>query len=86
MKQKRRRIRLQMLTCFIFLVLFLKKITISLKRQLFRKTFVVEEELNRIDKDDIGNLEDLPRFVFIDEECRNLKIVTDGGEFTRNKY
>ena len=57
-----------------------------MKRQPFRKTFVVEEELNRIDKDDIGNLEDLPRFVFIDEECRNLKIVTDGGELTRNKY
>ena len=37
-----------------------------------------------IDTDDIGNLEDTPRFVFIDEECENLKIVNDGGELTRN--
>ena len=27
---------------------------------------------------------DLPRRVFIDEECENLKLVVDGGELTRN--
>ena len=31
----------------------------------------------------IGNLEDSPRFVFIDEECENLIVVNDGGEPTR---
>ena len=29
--------------------------------------------------DDIGNLEDSPRLVFIDEECGNLKVASDGG-------
>ena len=36
-----------------------------------------------IDIDDIGNLEDLLRLVFIDEECgmwESFKIVVDGGE------
>ena len=45
---------------------------------------IVEEELNLVDIDDIGNLENLPRFVFIDEECGNLKVVNDGGELTKN--
>ena len=48
------------------------------------KVVIVEEELYRVDIDDIGNLEDLPRFVFIDEECWNLKVVINGGELTRN--
>ena len=34
--------------------------------------------------DDIGNLEDLLRIVFIHEECWNLKVFVDGGELTRN--
>ena len=34
--------------------------------------------------DNIGNLEDSPRLVFIDEECENLIVVNDGGEITRN--
>ena len=34
--------------------------------------------------DDTGNLENLLRVVFIDEECGNLKVVNDGGELTRN--
>ena len=45
---------------------------------------MVEEELNCVDIDEIGDLENLPRFVFIDEECGNLKVVNDGGELTRN--
>ena len=32
----------------------------------------------------ILSLEDLLRVVFIDEERRNLKVVTAGGELTRN--
>ena len=35
----------------------------------------VEEELNGIDIDDIGNLEDLPSVVTINEKCENLKVV-----------
>ena len=53
-------------------------------RQPFRKTFIAEEELNDTDIDDIWNLEDLSWFVFIDEECGNLKVVNDDREFTRN--
>ena len=45
---------------------------------------IAEEELNCVDMDDIGNLEDLPRFVLIDEQCGNLKVVNNGGELTRN--
>ena len=33
---------------------------------------------------DIGNLEDSPRLVFIDEECGNLTFVNDVAELTRN--
>ena len=42
-----------------------------------QKNVIVEEELDDIDIEDIGNLEELPisRHVFIDEECRNLKAV-----------
>ena len=32
----------------------------------------VEEELDYIDIDDIGNLEDSPTLVFINEECGNV--------------
>ena len=74
---KSRRLRSQNLTCFAFLVL------ISLKNQLF-KNVIVEEELDCIDIDDIGNLEDSPRLVFINEECGNLIVVNDDGELTRN--
>ena len=35
---------------------------------------LVKEELDGIDIDDIGNLEDLLRIVFIYEECGNLKV------------
>ena len=73
------------MTCFVFLVLFSKKITVLFKKATLQKNFViVEEELDGIDTDDIGNLEDSPRFVFIDEECENLIVVNDGGELTQN--
>ena len=45
---------------------------------------VVKEELDGIDIDDIGNLEDLLRIVFIHKECGNLKVFVDGGEVTGN--
>ena len=45
---------------------------------------IVEEELNRFDIDGIENLENLPRFVFINKECGNLKVVNDDEELTRN--
>ena len=76
---KSRRLRSQILTCFIFLVLLYFQNTFSLE-----KNVIVEEELDCIDIDDIGNLEDSPRLVFIDEECGNLIVVNDGGELTRN--
>ena len=52
--------------------------------QLFRKNVIVDEELDCTDIDDIENLEDSPRHVFINKECGNLIVVNDDGEFTRN--
>ena len=40
---------------------------------------IAKEKLDGIDIDDIGNLEDLLRIVFI-RECGNLKVFIDGGE------
>ena len=48
------------------------------------KGVMVEEELAGIDIDGIGNLVDLPKLMFIDEECGNLKVVVDGEGLTRN--
>ena len=49
------------------------------------KIVIVKEELDGIDIDDIGNLEDLLRIVFIHEEWGNLKVFVDGGELTGNR-
>ena len=58
---------------------------VSLKRSKSSgKNVIVGEELDCIDIDDIGNLEDSPRLVFINEECGNLIVVNDGGELTEN--
>ena len=55
------------------------------KDNLSVKAVMVEEELDDIDMDGIGNLADLPRLMLIDEQCGNLKIlVVYGGELTRN--
>ena len=43
------------------------------------KVYTVEEEQDGIDVDGIGNLMDLPKLMFIDEECGNLKVVVNGG-------
>ena len=45
---------------------------------------IIKEELNGIDIDDIGNLEDLLRIVSIQEQCGNLKVFVDDGKLTRN--
>ena len=45
---------------------------------------VVEKEVDVIDINGIGILQDLPRLVFIDEECGNLKVFVDGEELAIN--
>ena len=45
----------------------------------WNKVNAVEEEPYGINIDGIGNLMDLPKLMFIDEECGNLKIAVDGG-------
>ena len=45
---------------------------------------IADEELNRFDIDGIVNLEGSPRFAFINEECGNLKVVSDDGELARD--
>ena len=53
--------------------------TYEIKSRRLRSQKVVGTE-----KVDIWSLEDLLRVVFIDEGCRNLKVVIAGGELTRN--
>ena len=73
------------MTCFIFLVFFFQKTGAFIEEDNpSEKNVIVEEELDGIDIDEIRNLEDSPRLVFIDEECENLVVVNDGGELTRN--
>ena len=70
---------------FYFSIIIFKNITVSLKKAtLQKKNVIVEKELDWIDIDDIGNLVDSPRLVFIDEEYRDLIVVNDGGELTEN--
>ena len=54
------------------------------KTTIQKKFVVVKAELDGIDIEETGNLKDLPRLAFIDEDCGNLKVVADGGELTRN--
>ena len=60
-----------------------KNITFSIKNSS-EKNVIAVEELDCIDIDDIGNLEDPPRLVLINEECGNLIVVNDVGELTKN--
>ena len=73
----------QILTCFIFLVLFSKYYGF-VKKTTLQKNVIFEKELDCINRDDIGNLEDSPRLLLIDEECGNLIVVSDGEERTGN--
>ena len=83
-KTKSIRLRLKRLIYFIFLLLFSKKHGFIEEDKPSENVVIVEEELNRFDIDGIENLENLPRFVFINKECGNLKVVNDDEELTRN--
>ena len=61
-----------------FLFYFQKTRAFIEEGNLSEKVAIVEEGLDDID--DIENLEDSPRLVFIDEECQNLIVVNDRGE------
>ena len=69
------------LSCFSS-VFSKKKSQFCPRKQPFKKALIVQEELDGIDIDDIANLEDSPRFVFINEEYENL--IVDGGELNRS--
>ena len=69
----------------IFLILFQRNhVFIEEKGYSSEKIVIVEEELDGIDVNNIGNLEDLLMLVFINKECGYLKAVADGEEVTRN--
>ena len=61
---------MQILTCFIFQN---KNHGFIKEDNPLKKVVIAEENLDDIDIDDVGNLEDSPRLTFIDEECGNLK-------------
>ena len=70
---KSKRLRSQILTYLIFTVLFSKISRFHGKKQpCWKDIVIVEEELDYIDIDDIGKLENLSILEFIDEECGNL--------------
>ena len=75
---------MQILTCFFSSFFFLRKQWSHWSKQPTEKIVITEEELDDIDINDIGILEDSPRLLFIDEECGNLKVVNDGGELPIN--
>ena len=86
---KSRRLRSEILTCFLFFFTFIfkkkkKNDGFIEKSNLSEKNVIAVEELDGNDMDDIGNLEDSPRLKFIDEECGNLVVINDGGERTTN--
>ena len=63
----------------MFKFYFWKKSRFHWRKNPSKKVVTVEEELDGINIDDIGNLMDFPRLMFIDEECGNIKVVVDGG-------
>ena len=63
----------------MFKFYFWKKSHFHGRKNPSNKVVTVEEELDGINIDDIGNLLDFPRLMFIDEECGNIKVVVDGG-------
>ena len=72
--------RLLQRVAFLVLYYFQKYYGFVKKSNSSEKNVIVEKELHCIGTDDIGNLEDSPRFVFIDDECGNLIVANDGGE------
>ena len=81
---KLRRLSSQKLTWSIFQFYF-KKITALFKKATSQKKLLqlIKRTIDDNDIDDIGNLDDSPRFVFIDEKCENLIVVNGDGELTR---
>ena len=71
---------------FYFFSLVFKKKNHSFIQEgnLSEKVAILEEELDGIDINENGNLEDSPRLVLFDEECGNLIVDNNGGELTRN--
>ena len=59
---------------------------ITLLSTVYRNGRTLEEELDGFDTYVTVILKDAPRLVLIDEECKNLIIVNDGGEITGNIY
>ena len=73
---KSRRPQLQILTCFIFLVLFSNRSRFYSRRQPFIKScYSWERIIDDIAINYIGNIEDSPGFVFINEEVRNVRML-----------
>ena len=72
---KSRRQRLKNWSFCIFLVLFSRKITFSMKKTNSSQKVVIIDGQDDIDIDDIGNLQDLPKLVINYDECGNLKVV-----------
>ena len=70
---------------FFFWFYFRKKLRFHSRGNPFRKScYCWERTIDGIDVDDIGNVEDSPRLVFIHEECKNLIVVSDCGKLTTN--
>ena len=63
---------------------YFQNITVSLTKATLQKNIIFEKELDCIDRDDTGNLEDSPRLLFIDKEYGNLIVANDGEERTGN--
>ena len=73
---KSRRLRLQILSFLYFSSFIFNENQVIIKEDNpSQKVVIVEEELDDIDLDGIGNLEYIPRLVFIDEECGNPKVI-----------
>ena len=60
---------MQIFTCLIFWLYFQKTRAFIIEEDNpSEKNVIAEEELDVVDTDDIGNLEDLPTLVLIDKE------------------
>ena len=51
---------------------------------LWAHEFNPSEKNVMVNIDDIRKLDQSPRLVFIDEKCKNLIVVNDSGELTKN--
>ena len=63
----------------MFKFYFWRKLRFHWRGKPSNKVNAVQEEQEGIDIDGIGNLMDLPKLMFIDEEYGNLKVVVEGG-------